>query len=148
MWRFIASVAFVIGASFSQLTGISLAGIKPNLTLVLLAVLAQYHKNWFTRAVLALIAALMLAFEPSITWSDALFVASAFLTMALVDYLPWREMVNALTAVLAGTFVLHLAAFQIRLFAFEAVVNALITIVLFWLIQFMYAKEIPTPDKF
>lgn len=141
MWQFIVSAALVGGVSFLQLVASPAFGAKPNFALIVLVILAGYHKDWIARGILVLVAALILTFEPVISWTDAAFAVSAFFSMALVDYLPWREVLNAAVAVLLGTLVIHLASFNIQLFLAELGINALITLILFWLIQLVYEKE-------
>ena len=150
MLRFIVSVSLVTIASFLQTTNAILVWhVKPNLVFVLLAILAHINKKWLARSVIILISALILKFSPSITWTDVIFISTAFLVVALVDYLPWRKIINSVAATFVGAVVIGLSYFDLRVLALETVINTILAIISFAAITLIYGKkEISKKNRF
>ncbi|OGY43878.1 MAG: hypothetical protein A2820_01335 [Candidatus Buchananbacteria bacterium RIFCSPHIGHO2_01_FULL_40_35] len=142
MLPFIVSATLVIIASFLQTTNaILVLHVKPNLIFILLAVLAHINKSWLARSVVILSSALILKFSPLVTWADVMFISSAFLVMALVDYLPWRRIINSIVAAFAGTVVIGLSYLNLRVLTLETVINTILVIMFFGAMTFVYDKK-------
>ena len=142
MLLYIASIISIIAVSFLQTTNaVLLGGLKPNLVFALLVVLAHIDKNWTKRAVLILISALILKSSPGIVWIDIIFVFTALLAVALVDYLPWRRAINSIAAVVIGTIIINLPFFNLGPLMLEMIMNIALVIIFFSLFEVLYVKK-------
>jgi len=142
MLLYIVSVIALAIAAFIQTTSIFvIASIKPNLVFVLLVLFAHIYKSWPKRVLLILVSALLLKFSPTLAWIDVIFIAVAFLIMALVDYFPWRRIINSVFAVALGTVVIGVSAFSLSSIGTETALNVALVLILFLPLEFIYAKE-------
>ncbi|KKU11917.1 MAG: hypothetical protein UX16_C0001G0013 [Parcubacteria group bacterium GW2011_GWB1_45_7] len=143
MLQFIVSVILVTVASFLQTTAaiIIKGGIKPNLIIVLLVVLACVNKGWTTRVGLILLSAFILKFSPWISWADVIFISTALLAMALVDYLPWRRGINSIIAVAAGTVILNPSFSDISSIVLEVIINTSLILIFLLVLEILYGKK-------
>ena len=46
-----------------------------------------------------------------------------FLALALIDFLPWREIANSASALVIGTLLIDVGGFQFNVFLMEALYN-------------------------
>lgn len=143
----LSSVALAI-TSFLQTTEfVSINSIKPNLPLIFLIVFASVYKSWLHRFTLALIAGIILKFTVVFGLTDLIFLAAVLLGMALLDYLPWRKYINIELAVLISTIIINLTSIVPSRIFLEALANAVLTIIIFAAVEFLYAKEIQTQEN-
>lgn len=148
MLLFFASTVAISVASFLQTTElISIGLIKPNISLVLLIVLASIYKEWNYRFVLALVAGIILKFTPSFGFGDIVFLATILLGMALLDYMPWRRLINIEASVFIGTIILNLTSIVPMRIVLEIATNAILTIIVFIIAQIIYAEEIKSQEN-
>ena len=142
MLAFIVSALALSGAAFLQTTSVLIIGfVKPNIVLALLAVLAHEHKSWTERLFLVLIPAFVLKFSPLIGWPDVIFIVSALLTLALVDYLPWRKLLNSLSATAVGTLAVNLYSFNVTSVSIELFINLILVVFFFVVVELINEKK-------
>ena len=142
MLLFFASIISLAIAAFLQTTNFFLIGlVKPNLVFALLVVLAHAYKDWTSRIFLILMPALILKFSPALAWIDIIFIATAFLIIALVDYLPWRRLINSVVSVIIGTVIIGIPSFAFGLIIKEVGINIMLVIIFFLLMEWTYAKK-------
>lgn len=142
MLLYIVSVTILAVSALIQTTSIFvIASVKPNLVFALLVLFAHIYKNWPKRALLILVPAFLLKFSPTLAWIDIIFIAIAFLIMALVDYFPWRRIINSAFAVTLGTIAIGVSAFNFGLIATEIMFNIALILILFLPLEFIYEKE-------
>ena len=142
MLPYIVSVITLAIAALVQTTSIFvIASVKPNLVFALLCICAHIYKSWPKRALLILIPALLLKCSPTLAWIDVIFIAVAFLIMALVDYFPWRRIINSAFAVALGTVAVGVPAFNLSSIAIETALNIALILILFFPLEFIYEKE-------
>ncbi len=145
MWQFIISATIVSLTAFIQTTNlVFINGLKPDLVLIVLAILAAIHKEWKIRTPLALIAIFILKFSPMINWMDVIFAATVFMAMSLVDYLPWKKLVNIIVSIMIGTIIINASAIISVVFIEELLLNLIISLIFFLVINNLYAKIIKT----
>lgn len=143
MFLFIVSTIFLAAAAFLQTTNVPLIGlVKPNLVFAILVVFAHVYKDWPRRSILILLSALILKFSPSLAWADIIFIATAFLIMALVDYLPWRRLINSIAAVIIGTVIIDALPFALTPLVIGVGMNIILAALFFLLVELVYAEEI------
>src|SRR3989304_5327937 len=108
MLVFIGSFILTVIAASVQATNWILLGdiIKPNLIFVILMILGVMNPGWIRRAVLVLAAALILKFAPGFSFLDLTFIGAVAASMVLMDFLPWRQPINLLLAVIVGTIII------------------------------------------
>ena len=149
MLRYIASITTLAIAAFLQTTNLLFINqIKPNLVFALLVAFAHFKKDWAERVFLILVPALILKFSPSILWTDVIFIVSAFLVMALMDYLPWRRIINSIFAVAVGTIIIGISALDLSSLLTELVYNIILVIILFSIINWVYGKTKKQTSRF
>lgn len=142
MLLYIVSATVLAVAAIVQTTNIFIVySIKPNLVFALLVLFAHIYKSWPKRALLILVPALLLKFSPTLVWIDIIFIASAFLIMALVDYFPWRRIINSVFAVTVGTVVISMPTFSLSPIVIETALNVALVLTLFLPLEFIYEKE-------
>lgn len=79
---------------------------------VALMVLVIKEPIW--KAVVILVAALLLKFRPGIDIENLVFIGSVVLTLVLAETLPFRERVNRTVAVIVGFAIFNLGLFLLR----------------------------------
>lgn len=104
---------------------LSVAGIKPNLILVIALAYAFVEKDWLKRSAIILTALFTLAISPYGGIGFIITATALFLSVALVDTLPWKALANTLVALVLGTFVINLERFGIGIFTVELLYNFL-----------------------
>jgi len=138
---FVSAITLAIAAIVQTTSIFVIFSIKPNLVFALLVLFAHIYKNWPKRALLILAPALLLKFSPTLAWIDIIFIASAFLIMALVDYFPWRRIINSVFAVVLGTVIIGIPSFSLSSIATETALNIALVLILFIPLEFIYEKE-------
>lgn len=145
MFRFIANLALIVLAALLQLTNYAfIFGIKPNFVLILILILSIHYKDWLKRAILILVAAIILKFGQGIEIQSALFILSALFGMLIVDKFPSFKFVNLLLALVIATFTINIIHFELWTIFKEALYNILIFLgcfVIFKLWQRKYEIE-------
>ena len=144
MLVFIGSFILTAIAAFVQATNWILFGsiIKPNLIFVILMILGIVNPGWIKRAILILTAALILKFTPGFSFLDLIFVGAAAASIALMDFLPWRQPINLLLAVLIGTIIINLDNLTFLPLTYELILNLLLAFVLFALLKLIHVPQI------
>ena len=61
--------------------------------------------------------------------------------MALVDYFPWRRIINSVFAVTVGTVVIGMPTFSLSPIVIETALNVALVLILFLPLEFIYEKE-------
>ena len=142
MLLYIVSVITIAIAALVQTTSVFvIASIKPNLVFALLVIFAHIYKSWPKRTLLILISAFLLKFSPTLAWIDVIFIASAFFIMALVDYFPWKRIINSVFAVILGTVIIGIPTLGLSSIVTEAALNTALVLILFIPLEFVYEKE-------
>lgn len=148
MLPFIASAALAVAAAFLQLTDITLIGnANVNFVLATVIVLGTVHEEWMKRWILILISVFILKFSPIINWFDIVLIATLFLAIIIVDYLPWRKFINVSVAIIIGTVILNIESFSLDSFILEVFLNILTAFLVFWLLKLTYAEKIKKQEN-
>lgn len=144
MLVFIGSFILTIITAFIQTTNWIVLGdiIKPNLILVMLIVLGIINPSWIRRAILILTAALILKFTPSAALFDLIFVGASFLSIVMMDVLPWQRLISLLAAVAAGTIIINLDHLILLPLVYELMLNLLLAFILFALPRLAHVSQI------
>ncbi len=144
MLVFTGSFVLTIIAAFVQTTNWILldATIKPNLIFVVLMILGIMNPNWIRRVILILVAALILKFTPGFSLLDLTFIGTLVASMALMDFLPWRQPINLFLAVTIGTIIINLGHFTFLPLIYELILNLLLAFVLFALLRLFHVPQI------
>ena len=114
-------------------------GVKPNLVLALLISYALVEKDWLRRAAVLLFANVALVFGPVISWQTLYWIIIMFLSMALVDYLPWHFAANASLSLLTSVALINLESIRIPVVIMEFTYS-IVLLYLFYL-GFNYIKS-------
>lgn len=142
MLQFIVNIALVTLSGLLQSTSLFWGfGIKPNLVIPTLAVIANIEKSWRKRIVLILVSLLSVKFAPRLDLGDLLFVITAFLTTILVDRLPWQKLINTLVASFAGVLIIDALSLNLKTIFSSSVVSVFITMLLYLIYEIVYAKK-------
>jgi hypothetical protein len=142
MWQFIISLLLVAALALIQLTNwFSVANLKPNLILALLASLTLFEPNWLKRSIFIFTAVFLLKFSPTLNWLDLILLLSLYLVMVLIDNLPWLKPVNLLVALVAGTILLNLDNFRPALVFPELIGNIFLSFLFFSLLKLIYGEK-------
>jgi len=144
MLVFIGSFILTVIAASVQATNWILLGdiIKPNLIFVILMILGVMNPGWIRRAVLVLAAALILKFAPGFSFLDLTFIGAVAASMVLMDFLPWRQPINLLLAVIVGTIIINLNNLTFLPLIYELILNLLLAFVLFALLKLVHVSQI------
>lgn len=144
MLVFIGSFILTIITAFIQTTNWIVLGdiIKPNLILVMLIVLGIINPSWIRRAILILTAALILKFTPSAALFDLIFVGASFISVVMMDVLPWQRLISLLAAVAAGTIIINLDHLILLPLVYELMLNLLLAFILFALPRLAHVSQI------
>ncbi len=139
---FIASLIVTIGASLLQGTNLMMFGIvKPNLPLALLPVLATLDRSWIRRSILILTSALILKFSPGLEWLDIIFIGSLYIAIFLIDYLPWRQILNLVIGVMIASVMLNLISFNLLPLIYELAFNIVLASIFLGITKLIYAQR-------
>ncbi len=144
MLVFIGSFILTIIAAFFQATNWILfdATIKPNLIFVVLMILGIINSSWVKRAILILVAALILKFTPGFSLLDLTFIGATVASIILMDFLPWQQPINLLLAVTIGTIIINLDRLTFLPLTYELILNLLLAFVLFSLLKLVHVPQI------
>ena len=144
MLVFTASLILTAVVAFIQTTNWILLGniIKPNLILVTLVTLTLINPSWIRRTALITTAALILKFTPGLALLDFIFVGAALVAILLADFLPWRQPVSLLVAILVGAVMINADHLSLLPLIYELILNLLLGFILFNLLKLVHVSEI------
>ncbi|MDP3991585.1 MAG: hypothetical protein Q8P66_01625 [Candidatus Colwellbacteria bacterium] len=144
MLVFTASLILTAVVAFIQTTNWILLGniIKPDLILVTLVTLALINHSWIRRTALITTAALILKFTPGLALLDFIFVGAALVAILLAGFLPWRQPVSLLVAILVGTVMINVDHLSLLPLIYELILNLLLGFILFNLLKLVHVSEI------
>jgi hypothetical protein len=141
----------LVGAlSFIQVLGFSVFGVKPNLALAVVVAVSFFIVNgqWsiIKGFLLVVLAALILKFSPGFTPEILVFALTGVGALIIKNYLPWRNFLNNLFLVVAGTFIFYLILspnlILSAIFAKELFLNIVAGISIFAFLSFLRQNEI------
>ena len=123
MLVFFTSLGAVFLGALIQNSSFAILGVKPNLVLVVILAFGLLEKDWLKRSILVLLGMATLIIEPSLGLKTMLTMAIFFLALALIDFLPWKEIANSASALSIGTLLINISGFQLGVFFMEAAYN-------------------------
>jgi hypothetical protein len=147
MLRFITNLASVVLAGFIQSTPwFAIAGVKPNLVLVLtLIFFIVFEYDWLERVALALTAELSLQFAPTPDTYGFVFLGVVIVCGLAIDYLHLQPRLTlAVTTVFATVILNIVGALQWVVMTEETIYNLVLAAVIYALIEFIYGKKLFT----
>ena len=148
MFLFFVSVLTVATAALLQTTeAIAFGPIKPNLVLILIVILSSIYKDWSYRFILVLTGATILKFSELFQLSDLVLIAALLLSIVIIDYLPWRKLINIELAVILGTLILNLVVFTPTTLILETLTNVILTVAIFIIAHIIYEEEIKSQEN-
>jgi len=143
MLKFVFSALLVVIIALFQLTSYSFIGsIKPNLSLILILIFSLMNKEWVLRLILIFAAALLLRFSVSFETQNVLFIISSIVGMIIIDYLPWKPVLNIIFAIIIATLLSNIIDFNFYRVLTEAGYNVILGFIVFLIIQRIYGKKI------
>jgi hypothetical protein len=150
MLKLFLTVLLVGLLSFLQAFGFSIFGVKPNLALVsvITALFFIVNSQWsiVNGFLLAALAALILKFSPGFEIEILVFSLICWAAIFIKKYLPWHYFISNLILIIFGTFIFYffLAAKLIPAFIFleELILNLIIGILLFTILNFLWQNKI------
>src|SRR3989338_7685329 len=119
---FTSAVAVFFGALI-QNSSFAILGVKPNFVLVVILAFGLLEKDWLKRSILVLLSMVTLIIEPGIGLETILTIIIFFFALALIDFLPWREIANSASALVIGTLLINISGFQLGVFFTESIYN-------------------------
>ncbi|MEX2054327.1 MAG: hypothetical protein WD883_02195 [Candidatus Colwellbacteria bacterium] len=131
MLIFSTSLALIVAGALVQNSHFALWGVKPNLVLVAIVALALFEKDWLRRTIAVLLGAALLVLEVAFGFDTIFSLGVFFIALALVDFLPWRPLLNGTVAISIATLIINLGGFQLGVFALELIYNLVILFALF-----------------
>lgn len=142
-----ALAALVVGATLQSGEYLTIAGVKPNLMLVLLAVFSLYATHFFPFGILAVSGVFMIDFSPGVSWDmGALLLVALLFFYARNRFLAPGLLATILFSVL-GTVLFYLLISPsllydgVAILAKELVYNGLLGVLLFTVAGFIYEKK-------
>lgn len=103
------SLILLVGLlTFFQVLGFSVFGVKPNLALAVVIASSFFIASFWEGFLLVALAVLILKFSPGFTPEILVFALIGVGALIFKNYLPWRNFLNNLFLVIAGTFVFYL----------------------------------------
>jgi hypothetical protein len=143
MLRFIFSALLVVIVTLFQLTSYSFIGIiKPNFPLILILIFSLVNKQWVERLILVFVSALLLRYSTSFELQNILFIASLMAGMIIIDYLPWKPVLNIIFAIIVATIISNISNLDSYGFLMEVGYNIIFGFIAFWIFSFIYGKKI------
>jgi len=143
MLKFVFSALLVVIIALFQLTSYSFIGdIKPNLSLILILIFSLINKEWVLRLILIFAAALLLRFSVSFEMQNVLFIISSIVGMIIIDYLPWKPVLNIISAIIIATLLSNIIDYNFYRVFTEAGYNVILGFIVFLIIQRIYGKKI------
>ncbi|GEM_PF-3837482 len=140
--HYIISLGLISLASIIQLDNISyINGVKPNLAIVLIFILAMIHRSWPIRVTIILLSALILRPETGISVQNITFIIISLGGIALIDYLPWGKIFNFIIVIIFSALVVNLENFVLKIFIFETFYNLIIFGIIYLVIYSFYEKD-------
>lgn len=94
--------------TFFQVFGFSVFGVEPNLALAVVVASSFFIASFWEGFLLVALAALILKFSPGFAMEILVFALVGVGALIVKNYLPWRNFLNNLFLVVAGTFVFYL----------------------------------------
>ena len=101
-------ILLFVAALFQNTALLTIAGVKPNVVLVALVLLAFSASHFFVYIVFVIGGIIFLRFSPG---SDPALLAIAGIACAVFfvkEWFPWKEMVNCLAVIILGTLAFYL----------------------------------------
>lgn len=105
---FLAAACVIVVLAVLQANGFSLLGVKPNLALVGIAVLAFFIENSVLYLLFVVLAGFILKFAPGFHPELLLFFSIGVLVGAVRKYLPWHALFSNLLTIVFGTLLFYL----------------------------------------
>ncbi|MEK7168342.1 MAG: hypothetical protein AAB707_01355, partial [Patescibacteria group bacterium] len=106
--KFFTLILLVGLLTFFQVLGFSVFGVKPNLALAVVIAASFFIASFWEGFLLVVLAALILKFSPGFAMEILVFALIGTGAIIIKNYLPWRNFLNNLFLVAAGTFVFYL----------------------------------------
>jgi len=116
-------------------------GVKPNLVLAFLVAYALVEKDWLRRAAVLLFAQMALVFGPIVSWQTLYWITIMFLSMALVDYLPWHFAANASLSLLLGILLINLENLRIAVTIMEFTYSIVLLYLMYLGLMYLKSKQ-------
>lgn len=123
-------------------------GVKPNLSLVVLAALGFFAGRFLDYLILVLISGLLLKTEPGFEFAAAAFIGVVILLYFSERFLPWRSIINNLVLVAFGTAIMYFVInpgfviANLGVFLGEMMFNLSLGSAIFLALSRFYEKEI------
>lgn len=140
------SLILLVGLlTFFQVLGFSVFGVKPNLALAVAVASSFFIASFWEGFLLVALAVLILKFSPGFTPEILVFALIGVGAIIFKNYLPWRNFLNNLFLVVAGTFVFYLILspnlILSAIFAKELFLNFIAGILIFALLSFSWQNK-------
>lgn len=140
------SLILLVGLlTFFQVLGFSVFGVKPNLALAVAVASSFFIASFWEGFLLVALAVLILKFSPGFTPEILVFALIGVGAIIFKNYLPWRNFLNNLFLVVAGTFVFYLILspnlILSVIFAKELFSNLIAGISIFALLSFSWQNK-------
>lgn len=142
-----ALIALLVGAILQSGESLVLAGVKPNLVLMLLAVFSLFTLHFFPYAMLAVAGAFFLDFTPGVTWESAALVGVALIFFYVRSRFIAAGLLATLVFSVFGTVLFYLLISPSLLYdgmtvlVKELIYNGLVAVALFAVTGFIYEKK-------
>ena len=133
---------------------LNIAGVKPNLSLVLLIALSFFIRNFFVYLILVLVAGIFLRFEAAFEPANLVFTLLVVAVYLLERKLPGRQFLNSLLLTALGTFIFYavidfsfFASYLFTIFE-EMLYNIILGVLLFFISKRFFFHEAGFGTKF
>ena len=144
--KFFTLILLVGLLTFFQVLGFSVFGVKPNLALAVVIAASFFIASFWEGFLLVALAALILKFSPGFTAEILVFALIGVGALIVKNYFPWRNFLNNLFLVVAGTFIFYLILspdlILSAIFAKELFLNLVAGISIFALLSIMRQNKI------
>jgi hypothetical protein len=139
-------ILVILSAFLQSFFGFSIFGVKPNLALVVVVAASFFVAGILEGFLLAALAALILKFAPAAGTEILAFSLIAAGAVIVKNHLPWRNFLNFLFLIIAGTlsfyFFLSPKLIVSFLFAKELFLNAFFGILVFAFLSFLRQNKL------
>ncbi len=105
---FVAAACVIVVLAVLQANGFSLLGVKPNLALVGIAVLAFFIENILLYLFFVVLAGFILKFAPGFQPELLFFLSIGVLIGIIGRYFPWHALFSSLLTIVFGTLLFYL----------------------------------------
>ncbi|MDP3014856.1 MAG: hypothetical protein Q8N28_00305 [bacterium] len=141
------SLILLVGLlTFFQVLGFSVFGVKPNLALAVVVAASFFIASFWEGFLLVVLAVLILKFSPGFAPEILVFALIGVGALIVKNYLPWRNFLNNLFLVVAGTFIFYLILspnlILSAIFAKELFLNLVAGISIFALLSFSWQNKL------